>query len=91
MENPSPELFNHLLRLYLDLSERYKYVSNKLRLLEEIKAVKEEMVKENKKSAPPVPKNEVVPATPKKRGRPPKKPAAEVRQEFDSSATPSAS
>ena len=80
------EMFNHLLRLYLDLSERHRYLVNKLVIYEKMAALKAE-IKEEKSGGIPENSVEVAREAPRKRGRPPKKPAAEQRVRFDSSAT----
>lgn len=86
MEDNKDLLLNHLLRMYLDLSERYQYILNKCAIYEKINTQKRIMAEERKPGG--IPQNSVEkPAEPaKKRGRPPKRPAAEQRVSFDASA-----
>ena len=81
------QMLNHLMRLHLDLVEKYNALINRMRLQEKMAEVKAET-----KAEPP--KNTIeAPAAPPKRGRgrPRKEPAEAVRVRFDSEKTSDAS
>ena len=87
MDPNMEDIFNRILVMYVELSERYRYVCNKLVILEKMATLKGEI------KAAQAPENSVTPpqnsveVPKKKRGRPPKKPVEQVRSAFDSAKT----
>ena len=88
MDVEAQELFNHLLRMYLELSDKYKYVSNKLRILEQIAEEKRKLVEAKVMMETPAVKDEVVQKK-ESEAKARKQRLKKIREEFDRATGPS--